>query len=1044
MMLSVKQIFYFLFFIFYFSQTISAQKNKPEPVFPIAVKNGKLVYNADSITGDRVPDFSYCGYKASEQKIPDVPVKIVVAPLRGDATATIQAAIDYVAGLQPDKAGFRGAVLLQKGTFEIGGNLFIKKSGIVLRGSGFKGETVLLGKGIDRDGMIQIKGIADRKLQPSIEISDNYVPVNAITITLKSTAGLKIGDQIIITRPSTWEWIDALGTRSFGGGISALGWKPGEVDIEFDRTITSVNGNKISIDVPLTTSIDAKYGGGTIANYTWPGRIDNIGIENITMVSDYNKKNLKDEYHRWMAIVLENVQDTWVRQVSFKHFAGSAVHILSSVKRITVEDCISTEPISEIGGQRRYTFFTRGQQTLFQRCYAVNGYHDFSVGHCAPGPNAFVQCVSNRPYSFSGAIDKWANGVLFDVMKVDGNAIRLGNRGQDGQGAGWAAANSLLWNSTAALIECAKPPTAQNYAIGSWSQFAGDGFWNESNNWVTPRSLYYAQLEERVNTDVSQLAQLLPMETEATSSPSVELAQELTNMASKPRMQMDEWIAKASERNPISTNSKGAAQQKIITNGGWTALPSGGISINDGRIVYNDDHSVVAGKRQEVPWWSGGVEGKDLENAKRKLALTRFVPGRVGAGLTDDLEAVVDSMKKNNVVGVEQHYALWYERRRDDHERIRRMDGEVWPPFYELPFARTGVDTAWDGLSKYDLTKYNLWYWSRLQEFATLATANGLVLIHENYFQHNIIEAGAHYADFPWRTANNINNTGFEEPVNYAGDKRIFYAEQFYDITNPVRKELHKKYIWKGLENFQFNQSVIQSISEEYTGPLHFVQFWLDCIASWISYKRQNPLVSLSTTKDVQDAILNDSKYTSVVDIIDIKYWHYQADGSVYAPEGGKNLAPRQWARLLKPKPTSFEQVYRAVREYRDKYPEKAVMYSGDSYDRYGWAVLMAGGSLPVLPANTDKDFLKAAAQMAPDGDINKYMLKGKFGMIIYNRGSNVNISDNIYMKKKLIVKIIDAATGQIQSVTKNIKAADFNKIKFPAKDCLLWISWVD
>ena len=36
--------------------------------------------------------------------------------------------------------------------------------------------------------------------------------------------------------------------------------------------------------------------------------------------------------------------------------------------------------------------------------------------------------------------------------------------------------------------------------------------------------------------------------------------------------------------------------------------------------------------------------------------------------------------------------------------------------------------------------------------------------------------------------ANNINNTGFPEPVPYAGDKRIFMAEQFYDISNPERR----------------------------------------------------------------------------------------------------------------------------------------------------------------------------------------------------------------------------------------------------------------
>ena len=91
----------------------------------------------------------------------------------------------------------------------------------------------------------------------------------------------------------------------------------------------------------------------------------------------------------------------------------------------------------------------------------------------------------------------------------------------------------------------------------------------------------------------------------------------------------------------------------------------------------------------------------------------------------------------------------------------------------------------WD-LSRYDLTRYNPWYWRRLGEFADICDQRGLVLFHQNYFQHNILEAGAHWADFPWRPANNINETGFPEPPLYAGDKRIFMAEQFYDVPNNI------------------------------------------------------------------------------------------------------------------------------------------------------------------------------------------------------------------------------------------------------------------
>ena len=208
------------------------------------------------------------------------------------------------------------------------------------------------------------------------------------------------------------------------------------------------------------------------------------------------------------------------------------------------------------------------------------------------------------------------------------------------------------------------------------------------------------------------------------------------------------------------------------------------------------------------------------------------------------------------------------------------MTGDVIPPFFEQPFARSGQGTGWDGLSKYDLTKFNPWYWSRLKTFADLADERGLVLFNQNYFQHNIIEAGAHWVDCPWRTANNINGTGFPEPPPFAGDKRIFMAEQFYDETNPVRRALHEKFIRQNLDNFANNANVIQFTSAEFTGPLHFMQFWLDTVAAWerdhaSSRRRESaqissppdemrgltstatkPIIALSCTKDVQDAIL--------------------------------------------------------------------------------------------------------------------------------------------------------------------------------------------
>lgn len=990
---------------------------------PVAItKSGRLQYTADSL-GNRVPDFSYCGYKASEAPIPAVPANVVVPLVTGDATATIQAAIDHVAKLPMDKTGFRGAVQLAAGTYEVMGILNITASGIVLRGNG----TTLAGAGKSRETLIRITGVDDRKMEAPVKITSNYVPVNAVTFEVADGAVFKAGDLVVIHRPSVKEWIQFTGMEHFGGGITALGWKAGERDIFFQRKIVAVNGNAITIDVPLTTALEAKFGGGNINKYQWDGRIFNIGIEQLRCVSTFDERNPKDEEHRWMGITMEHVIDGWVRQVTFEHFAGSAVNVLETAQRITVEDCKSLSPVSEIGGQRRYSFFTTGGQTLFQRCYAEDGCHDFATGYCAPGPNAFVQCEARNANNFSGAADSWASGVLFDIVNIDGNALRFGNRGQDGQGAGWTAANSLFWNCSAARIDCYKPPGAQNYAYGSWSQFSGDGYWAESNNALEPRSFYYAQLAERLGRNVDAQAQILQIGSEASSSPSVEQAAAMAAQSKVPATTISAWIDSAAKRNPVPSSTNGAVsigkpdskeKQAAVTN----------IILKNGWLTK--DGEVITGNRWMAPWWSGGVQANDLRNAKP--AITRFVPGRTGKGLTDDLDVMTDSMKAAGVAVFEQNYGLWYDRRRDDHERVRRMDGEVWPPFYELPFARSGQGTAWDGLSKYDLNTFNTWYWQRLKKYADLADKKGLLLIHQHYFQHNILEAGAHYADFPWRPVNNINNTGFPEPPPYAGDKRIFMAAQFYDVTHQQRRSIHEKYVRQCLENFKGNHSVIQLIGAEFTGPLHFVQFWLDVVKQ---YKGEQ-LIGLSTTKDVQDAVLADPAYVKIIDLIDIRYWHYQADGSAYAPAGGQQLAPRQQARLFKPKKTSFEQVYRAVREYRDKYPGKAVMYSGDNYPAFGWAVFMAGGTLAVLPP-LPMDFLKAAATMRPLDQPGQWILGNEKEYIIYTNTAQFSIPDGKYR-----IRQIDPATGQFSGREETLGAARLKQWK-PAKEgaVVLWIT---
>ncbi|MFC2138822.1 DUF6298 domain-containing protein, partial [Bacteroidota bacterium] len=497
-------------------------------------KEGKLEYTSDSL-GNRIPDYSFCGYLSSEKSIPFIQTKIVVPIIEGDATPYIQSAIDYVASLPLDKNGFRGAILLDKGTYNLSGRLVIRNSGIVFRGSGMNEEgTILNAVGFDRMTLIRVLGEDDRKYFESVKIINEYVPVNATKFEINNVKQFNIGDKIIIHRLSNKAWIDELEMRNFGGETDWIGWKPGQRDIYWEREIISIHKNDIEIDVPITCEIDETFGGGEIFKYEWQGRIENIGIENLFLVSDFNKDNLKDEDHCWTAISIENAQNCWVRQIKFEHFAGSAVAVFNSAKKITIEDCYSINPISEIGGQRRYTFFTEGQQTLFQRCYSEQGYHDFSVGFCAPGPNAFVQCESYLPYSFSGNIDSWSTGVLYDIINVDGEALSISNREYKAQGAGYTGANCMLWECSASRVDCYNPNYSNNWAYGIWAEFSGNGNWYEPNSHIKPRSFYYAQLKERLGKNNIVDPFLYPLETSSTSSPSIELAKEFAAQSLEP------------------------------------------------------------------------------------------------------------------------------------------------------------------------------------------------------------------------------------------------------------------------------------------------------------------------------------------------------------------------------------------------------------------------------------------------------------------------------------------------------------------------------
>ncbi|WP_455666203.1 DUF6298 domain-containing protein [Phocaeicola sp.] len=1028
--------------VFFLSHADAHFKTTPQSPVHIT-ESGELVYKAYP-NGDRVPDFSYCGYRQSESPIPWVEAKVYVPLVAGDATAIIQKALDYVASLPKNTRGFRGAVQLAPGKFELEGKLLMRADGVVLRGSGAhrEGGTVLRALGLMKDELIRVFGYNNAKTGDTIRVSGQYVPVNATVIPLQSTDALKVGDRIRIIRPSTAGWLSVLGTDKLGHEqeYNFSKWIPGRHDMRWERTVVAVTPESVTIDVPLTMSLDPQYGGGYVLPLSWTGRINNVGIENLCCDSEYDTENPKDENHRWQAIAFNHVKDGWVRRVEAHHFAGSAVMLLEGTIQVTVEDCKFLNPISEIANHRRYAFHTLGQLTLFQRCYSEEGYRDFTVGVAVPGPNAFVQCHSERPYSFSGSTGGFSNGILMDKITLAGGIMQLGYRDMADQGSGWVAANSMCWQGRISQTYCDNPPTAHNWAYGMWTQPFGSGHYELSHTFVKPESFFYAQLSARMGKPcMEEEDKIFVYTTDETVKPTIEYARWMSAQSVKPDMRMDVWIDSMVVKYPLEITQHGAPYIDAVK---WKSAKKTDMTfaeplqIKNGWIVRGN-HIITNGTypRKNVPGTTGW-QGTG--------SLSQFVPGRTGTGFTEEPDSVAAELKASGAHVLHHRTGLWYERRRNDHERNMHADAEVWAPFNEMPYSRSGQGEAQDRLSKYDLNKFNPWYWNRLKQFVDVADREGLVLMHDHYNQHNIIEEGAHWCDYPWRSANNINHLGFAEKTVFSGDKRVYMAEQFYDITRPIIREYHSKLIRHSVNTFHNNNGVVHSIGLEYTGPLHFMNFWLEEVNMCTPHQ----LVALTATKDVQDAVLKDEKYRSMVDIIDIRQWHYREDGTTYEPKGGLSLAPRQHARLIDPGKVSCTSVYRAVREYRRAYPDKAVIYNASQirtlYHAIHWAIFMAGGSFAKVPPIDQLPVYEAASDFAPmddQTDMETQWVLGALGkgyLVCCMKGEvTLDLTGD---KKTYSIFWIDPDNGTVMKKDAKVKGNRVITLKAPVKHSICFL----
>jgi hypothetical protein len=516
-------------------QSGKAQDMAPSTSLVYPGNDGRLIYVADSL-GNKIPDFSKAGYKGGGVSIPHVPIKASVWPVPGDNSEHIQKVIDSVSGLPADASGFRGTILLKMGEYNLEKPITIKASGIVLQGEGMSDlGTILIGKTPKerptqaggrggRPALINIANDAGVKVLEDTKqtITDSYVPVGATSFTVTSARSFKKGDRVLVRRIGNQAWIKELGLDTATVGRNR--WLP--FNINYDRTIEEIKGNTITIDAPVFCAIETRWGGGEVLKYN-DERIEQVGIENLRGISEYDPtvrtkiygnmdrdkldrkfqyqgdEYFSDENHYFNFINISNAKNVWVRNISGLHFGSSVVQSNAGSKWITVQDCESWEPVSIRMGARRFTYQMNGQFCLVQRCFSQKGRHSFVLQGQEASGNVYLDCKAVNPYSTSEPHNHWVNGVLYDNIKAP-----LTARYWD-YIIGWAGANIVFWNCEGDFL-IQKPPTAQNYSFGHIGVNAvifnaglqdlskPNGHVESMDVHVTPRSLYLAQLKERL------------------------------------------------------------------------------------------------------------------------------------------------------------------------------------------------------------------------------------------------------------------------------------------------------------------------------------------------------------------------------------------------------------------------------------------------------------------------------------------------------------------------------------------------------------------
>jgi len=504
--------------------------------------SGVLTYKLLDTQGDKIMDFSTAGYEAGATAIPTATVEATVSPSGSDDTANIQAAIATVSAMTLNPTtGLRGAVLLEPGSFTVSKTLTLTASGVVLRGSGdgTSASTNTIVTMPPATTPYPLFTLGSSSANPTYTggttttVTDTYVPAGSLTLDLSSASVYTVGQSVMIFRPSTTAWIafmdmagnaeidpNATGCAASGGTCNWI--NASNTEFQTDRIITAINGNQITLDSPLSDSINATYvPGATVEAFTFPGRISQVGIEDLRVIAPVPSTTLVPPTASYQVAVTYAVLNGWIRNITAQD-PLQAIDIEDWGKQITVSNVALTHTVTQTNDAKFEDYYINGATQILMDTVSdiSDNMYFFSTSSETQGPLV----LRNGSFEGNDSIEphqRWATGLLIENTTVGskpgGNVgtLNLWDRGDEGSGQGWAIGWGVAWNSTAGSFGIQQPPGSENWCIGcigtqkttaapGSSTVLPQGAIDSSGTMVFPTSLYQAQLTQRLPGTIAQ------------------------------------------------------------------------------------------------------------------------------------------------------------------------------------------------------------------------------------------------------------------------------------------------------------------------------------------------------------------------------------------------------------------------------------------------------------------------------------------------------------------------------------------------------------